>query len=163
MATLYELTTELAQVAEALENDPNAEVQKIVEAIEGDIEAKVRNIAFLVENWKSDAEEISELVKKLQARKRARENAILRLKDWLKFNMEAADITKIESAAITVRLQAGQEKVVIDDATRLPDEFVRIEYRPNLSDIKAKLRALGVGSVMGAHLEPGESYIVLKT
>ncbi|MBP3932389.1 MAG: siphovirus Gp157 family protein, partial [Pseudomonas sp.] len=54
-------------------------------------------------------------------------NSIKGLTDYLKRNMEAADLKSIKRPLFTITLAAGKESVVIDSDDAVPDEYVAVK------------------------------------
>lgn len=159
---LYELTGSIKELESMVENgEVSADnVADTMALLEGDFNEKAAGIVKVFKNANTDA--IDHEIKRLQAMKKSILNKKESLKDYLRENMEALEITKIESEAITVICKKPSEKVVIDNADDIPDEFISIETTIKV-DNKAVLRALKGGEkVEGASLSYSKSPIEIK-
>ncbi len=160
MPNLYELTDQYLQIAEALENDPDADASGLLQEVEGELEDKVKNCAALIEQWDLDVEALKEHKRRIDKRIKAVENRKKRLRDWLRFNMSRAGITRIASPFFTVTLKRGQERVVVDDIDKLPSELVMTERHAAKGSILATIKHKG--PIDGAHLEDGDDYVEIR-
>jgi hypothetical protein len=162
MSTLRELTAELAGINE-LAKDPEIPAEAIantINGLEGMFKDKAINVVHVLLNNDSDIGEIDAEIKRLNDRKKVMNNAKERLKDYLRFNMEASGISKIESPLFTITLAKAREVVVVDDTEKLPEDYKRVTVSPDKALIG---KALKDGyEVPGASLALGQSSIRIK-
>jgi len=164
MSTLRELSHELQEVQSlALDPDvPEEALRDTLDGIEGMFNEKAVRIVHVIANSDTDVDAISAEIKRLSERKRSIELAQDRLREYLRFNMEATGISKISSPLFTITLAAGRDMVEIYDEAALPDEFVRVKtvVSPEKADI---LKALKSGiDVPGATITKSKSSIRIK-
>ncbi len=162
MSTLRELTADLAAINE-LARDPEIPMEAIadtIEGLEGMFNEKAIRIVHVIANNDSDIAEIDAEIARLTARKKVMATARERLKEYLRFNMEASDIKKIESPLFNITLVAGRQSVQVDDVDALPDDYKRIKVEPDKTLIG---KALKDGyNVPGAQLVTGQSSVRIK-
>jgi Siphovirus Gp157 len=164
MSTLRELSHELQEVQSlALDPDvPEEALRDTLDGIEGMFNEKAVRIVHVIANSDTDVDAISAEIKRLSERKRSIELAQDRLREYLRFNMEATGISKISSPLFTITLAAGRDMVEIYDEAALPDEFVRVKtvVSPEKADI---LKALKSGiEVPGATITKSKSSVRIK-
>lgn len=164
MSTLRELSHELQEVQSlALDPDvPEEALRDTLDGIEGMFNEKAVRIVHVITNSDTDVDAISAEIKRLSERKRSIELAQDRLREYLRFNMEATGISKISSPLFTITLAAGRDIVEIYDEAALPDEFVRVKtvVSPEKADI---LKALKSGiDVPGATITKSKSSVRIK-
>lgn len=164
MSTLRELSHELQEVQSlALDPDvPEEALRDTLDGIEGMFNEKAVRIVHVIANSDTDVDAIGAEIKRLSERKRSIELAQDRLREYLRFNMEATGISKISSPLFTITLAAGRDMVEIYDEAALPDEFVRVKtvVSPEKADI---LKALKSGiEVPGATITKSKSSIRIK-
>lgn len=164
MTTLRELSKELAEVQE-LALDPEIPAQALtdtLDGIEGIFNEKAVSIVHVIANSDSDIAALDSEIARLTDRKKQFQNAQKRLKDYLRFNMEATGITKITSPLFTITLAKGRDIAVIDDEHSLPDDFVKVKttIAPDKNAILAALKE-GV-EIAGAHIEKSQSSVRIK-
>ena len=164
MSTLRELSHELQEVQSlALDPDvPEEALRDTLDGIEGMFNEKAVRIVHVIANSGTDVDAISAEIKRLSERKRSIELAQDRLREYLRFNMEATGISKISSPLFTITLAAGRDIVEIYDEAALPDEFVRVKtvVSPEKADI---LKALKSGiDVPGATITKSKSSVRIK-
>ncbi|NBI43980.1 hypothetical protein GVX76_11020, partial [[Haemophilus] felis] len=94
-------------------------------------------------------------IKRLQAMKKTRKNAIDRIKNRLKANFKATGIEKVQCGLFNVAYREQADNAVeLDEnlfmANNLDEELVKVKISPDLTAIKARLKA--GESVVGASL-----------
>lgn len=164
MTTLRDMTgqyTELLAIASDPELPPEA-LADTLEGLEGEIKIKAENIVHVLLNSDTDVVALDAEIKRLQTRKKSIENGKERLKDYLRFNMEATGITKIECPLFSVSLGKGRDIVSIDDEEALPDIYLitKTSTSPAKRVILADLQ-LGI-SINGASLTKSQSSLRIK-
>lgn len=127
---LYELSQDYRQALDTLtdpENDLPAEViADTLEGLQGTLEDKAVNVAKFFKNLEATAEAIKQAEQRMSHRRKAIESRVAALKDYLKLNMEACGITKIESPWFNLAIQKNPAAVEITDENTIPDAFVEI-------------------------------------
>lgn len=161
MSHLYELTGQLKELSKIEDADPQA-LADTFEALEGEFEDKATALVKFTQNIDADIAQVSQMIKTLQDRKKVLTNRKEGWREYLRINMEGADIKKIECPFFAIILKNGAQVVVIDDQEILPDEYVDVEMviKPKKKEI---LDALKAGEeIPGAHLETGKSSLMVK-
>ena len=160
MAKLYELTADIMQLQDMLENEVEDE-QMLLDTLEGvqwEYEFKLEQCAKVIRNLEADAEAIKNEVDRLNNKRKLLNNKIDRLKKYMFDSMKATDTTKVKGTVLTVAIQknGGKLPVVVDvDTSELPDDLVKIVESPDLDAIRKELDA---GNCEYAHYgERGES------
>lgn len=139
----------------ALAQDPDIPAEALrdtLEGIGGEFNEKAISLVNTLINADSDVNAIDVELKRLQGRKHIIQNGQKRLKDYLRENMEACNIKKIDCPLFSITLAAGRSVAVITDESALPDDFVRVKTSivPDKLNI---LKALKSGDeVPGAHI-----------
>ena len=165
MSALYEIGKqyqELAALAEAGDEDLAVAVADTMQAIEGEFQEKGKALAMVTLNMDGDIDAIQAQIDRLSDRKRVMVNRKESLKEYLRTNMEAAGITKITHPLFTITLGKGKPIVVIDEESKIPDEYMntKVTSTPSKPDIA---KAIKEGKeVPGAHSETGKSSISIK-
>ncbi len=129
---LYELTNDFNDIFDRLDDlydldlsdeaDPEAARNELLEnwfltldAIEGEFESKAENIGVFIKNLKADEAALSEEKRCIDARLKAKRNAIERLSSYLLGEMEAMHRKKIDRPKALISVNAGRESVKISD------------------------------------------------
>lgn len=159
--TLYELAAEYRDAASRLADlDMPAEVvADTLESLGGELTAKATNIGFVIRNLETLAAQIKDAEQKMELRRKAIEARVEHVRAYLRINMQACGISKIEAPQFSITLRKTPPKVVIDDPEAIPQEFWRQPPIPS-PEIDKKLLAeeLKAGVIVeGAHLETGVS------
>lgn len=165
MTNLYTISKEfqeLATLAENADEDLVVALRDTMEGIGGEFQEKGKALAMVALNMDGDLDAIQAQIDRLTDRKRVLTNRKESLKEYLRTNMEATGITKIVHPLFTITLGKGKPIVVIDEESKIPDEFMntKVVSSPDKAEI-AKAIKEGV-EVPGAHSEIGKSSISIK-
>ncbi|MDH3981264.1 MAG: siphovirus Gp157 family protein [Kiritimatiellaceae bacterium] len=127
---LYELTGNLAELQKLAEMDSSETTQEAVaetmNLIEGDFKEKAKNLTMVLLNMDGDTEAIDTEIARLQERKKIITNRKDSLKEYLRLNMEASGIKKIECPLFVITCAAGRDIVKIEDEDKIPDAYVQV-------------------------------------
>ncbi|CAI8818915.1 siphovirus Gp157 family protein [Pseudomonas chlororaphis] len=187
MTQLYALTGQMAELAAMADTDDEnlkQAIQDTMDGIKGEFAEKADSIVMLRRNIEGDIDAIETEVARLNELKRIKKNTVGQISDYLRRNMEAADIKSIKRPLFTITLALAPEKVIVDNEQAVPDEFVSVAtvIAPDKKSIAARLKEIrdhntAVRKRMDAgedaehelllepswaHLERGESSIRIK-
>lgn len=151
---LYERTEALrlidAWIAEAGEDvaaaggEIPAHLLELLDEAEGAFKDKVERVALYVRSLGAHAAAVKAEEHRLAARRKALENGADRLKSYLKGQMEAAGVPRVDGTLATVRVQANPEAVRwTRTPEEAPEEFRRVTVSVDLAAAKAALKATG--------------------
>ena len=158
--TLYDLTGDFLQLQERLD-DPDEDIQAIedtLEAIEGNIVVKASNIVQVLKNLSSPIQAIDAEISRLRAKKTAIQAKTDRLKDYIKTNMEAMQLDKIETDLIKIRLQKSPPACEIVEDSKVPKEYeiteivVKLDRKKAIIDMKAGKEIPGLELRQSSHI-----------
>lgn len=161
LPALYEISAEyrenLAKINE-LDLDEQT-IADTLESIGGDMTLKATNVGFVIRNMESLATQIKEAEAAMASRRKALEARAEHVREYLLRNMQACEISKIESPYFVISVRKNPPKVVIDDPEAVPVEYWRQPPIPAPELDKKKLaEEMKAGVVVeGAHMEQGES------
>ncbi len=129
--------------------------------IKGEFEDKAEAVYMAMRNIEQQADEIDGLAKpfkdeaeRLTDKAKSLRNRAEWLKDYLLVQMTGMKAKKIERPVVTITRVSGRDKVIVDDADLLPDDFVVIEttVKPDAKKLLSELKKDGC-EIKGAHLE----------
>ena len=156
---LYEVANDYLALMQAIENDelPEEAIADTLEAIKGEIEVKADNIACLLKNIEADITAFKAEENRLAERRKVKEKAHERLKQYLSNTLQSLNIDKVETARNNISFRKSEsvevtdEGVFIEWARNWHDEF--LTYRePTLNKAEIK-RAIKSGcEIFGAQL-----------
>ena len=154
MATLYELAGQFNHVAEMLvdEEIDQEVIIHTLESIDAAIEEKADNYAKLIKNQESDSKGIADEIKRLQARKQAKDNNIKNMKLSLQNAMNEIGKTKFKTELFSFNIQNNPVKVDIVDEDLIPDEFKKIKIEYDKTAIKKAENVPGVELIQSESL-----------
>lgn len=138
-------STERGEVEDGALPDYLAELEALADL---SFREKVERAGMAAVRREQDADAIAEEIKRLQARKQARENAARRIRDYLQVCLELAGETKVEGALCTVSIQKNGGAPAIRwtlPPEQLPEAFRRTPSPPALDTDAARqyLKAAG--------------------
>ena len=165
MAHLYELSTELALINDEIigaDGELTPDLEARLDSVALDFRAKSQGIA----KWTLDIACVETVIEteiaRLQRKKRVAENLRTRLKAYIKGCMEQADVQKIESPTINLRIQKNTPSVDIIAEDQIPAKFIRITQVTEL-DKAGMLTALKNGEdVPGARLVTERTHLRIR-
>ncbi len=120
MTDLYKRNEQIAALAALA-------IQDTMDGIKGEFEVKADSIVMPRRNIEGDIDAIEKEVDRLNELKRIKKNTVGQLSDYLRQNMEAADIKSIKRPLFTITLALSPEKVIVDNEQIVPDEFVSLK------------------------------------
>jgi NDP-sugar pyrophosphorylase family protein len=152
MKSLYQISSEYLQLAEALTNDElTVESESQLQINQQELQAKGLAYGYLIKEFEYDIDTIDSEIARLEALKTSRKNALDRLKTTLKGAMELYGILELKSPTLKVNFRKS-ESVIIQDMSQLDSRFIRVKTtkEPDKTAIK---QAIKEGqSVQGAEL-----------
>ncbi|CAN8142528.1 Siphovirus Gp157 family protein [uncultured Thiomicrorhabdus sp.] len=138
-------------------------IKETLDLVEGDFNDKAVNIVKLAKSLdKTLLEPLDEEIKRLQARKKAIKNRQDGLKKYLRMNMAASGIQKIECPLFSITLKKATQKVQITDESKIPDDLIKVttSITPDKAEIAKRLKA--GEEVEGAELVYGDQSLLIK-
>lgn len=164
---LYELDSLARKLEEALESgcDPetgelledDSDLRQTYDAIETERESKLLWLGALFQEAKAEAEAVASTIKTLQARKRATENRMTRLKSFI--GEFLAPNEKLADGRVKIGWRKNPPSIELEEDWdhKLPLGFIKVEPTPKKREI---LQALKDGKeIKGARIA-SESYAV---
>jgi predicted nuclease with TOPRIM domain len=145
MASLFELSAEYqkaAQILDDLECDSQT-IADTLESIDGPLKEKAENVAKYFQNLEVNAKALKEAEERLASRRKAMENRVEHLKEYLKTNMEKCSILSIECEYFKLSIQNNPESVDVFEPGLVPSEYmVQPEPPPERVDKNLVKKAL---------------------
>ncbi|ABO51129.1 siphovirus Gp157 family protein [Desulforamulus reducens MI-1] len=156
---LYELTGTFNEIFNLL-NDEDVDLQVLentLQSIEEAFEVKVGGVAKIIKSLEVSGEGFEREAKRLADKKKATENRIKWLKDYLLRALETTAKDKVQTDIGTVRRQKNPASVNVLDASLLPFKYLVISPPPPPAvDKKAILDDIKRGAeVPGAEIHQG--------
>ena len=125
--SLYELSSTYLKALDDL-TDPELDlplevVNDTLEALGDEMETKAINVTKFMRNMEATANAIKEAETQMAKRRKALENRIKWMKDYLKGSMEHTGITKIECPYFKLSIQKNPASVSITNEESIPEQF----------------------------------------
>ena len=159
---LYELSTDYLHALDELSELDDLPVEAIADTLEGLAgawEDKALNVARYIRNLEAEATAIDEAKKRMEVRARVTAHKAARLRDYLKGELEKTGL-KPKAPDVALRLQTNPPAVVLDDETRIPEDYRRTQVVSTI--LKAEIAAaIKAGKeIAGAHLEQSRRLVI---
>jgi transcriptional regulator of heat shock response len=149
---LYELSQNYVQLLELADSLDQETFQDTLSSLEEAIEDKAENVAKLIKCLDSDCKAIKEEEQRLVDRRKALENKISSIKEYLQNQMEVAGLNKVKRPTITISIQANPPSVEVMDESLIPSTYM--VPQPSKIDKRAILTALKEGEfIPGASIK----------
>ena len=154
--TLYQLADDYLAAFDALsdmEDLPPEAIADTLEGLAGTFQDKAVAVAAYLRTLEAEAAAIQDARDAMERRESALRNHALRLREYLKAEMERTGLVRVDSPSLALRVQPNPPAVVVEDEDMLPARFKETVTTVKL--LKAEIgKALKAGeSVFGAHLE----------
>lgn len=142
--TLYELTDDFLRLWE-MADDPEVDEDVFfdtLEGLQGSIEEKADGYAKVMKELSGETDKLKAEIDRLQAKKKAIENNIDRMKTSLENAMIATGNTKFKTTLFSFGIQKNPASVAVLDESVIPDEYLivqapKIDKKAILTDLKA--------------------------
>lgn len=114
----------------------------LLDQLEMERDKKIESALLYAKQLEADAGEISDYIKRLTARAKAKKNAAESIKNWLIERFKGEDIKKFETKRIRATLSVrAASKTVITDENLIPPQYIRTKFEPDTTAIKAAIKA----------------------
>lgn len=165
---LYEISDQYAALMDMADDIPADALADTLESIQADFDEKAINVALVIQNLKSDENQLKEEIDRLTVKKKAIKARQDRLREYLLTNMQAIKKINVKSPLINITLKRTPAK--IDKSEDWESRFVNwaqenkrddllFFYDPE-PDTKAIMRALDNGEDIPAKLVSGETVMI---
>lgn len=149
-------------------SDPESEltpesIADTLESIEGAFNDKAVAVTHVISEMSLDIEKIDSEINRLQKRKKVIQNRNDNIRDYLKSNMIALDITNIKCPLFSITLAKGRDIVSVYDEEAIDPEYLSVKTSIS-PDKRAIMKALknDPESVEGATLIKSEPTLRIK-
>ena len=157
---LHELTSDVLALQQ--EDLPEDVLADTLEALQGEFEDKGQALGAVVQNIEAEIDALKAHKATIDQKIKTRTNKIAWLKNYLRENMVASGIDKIECPLFTVTCRKPSKVVVIDDEDLVPDDYMNVKVTTT-PDKKAIAAALKEGEdIPGCRLADGQVGITIK-
>lgn len=143
--TLYEID---ANIKAVIENGFVADEDGVItfdetdlDTLQAELETKLENIALYIKNTEAEADAIRQEEKALAERRKAKENKVDRLKQYMLGYIEQQGWKKFETPRVLAKVTKGESVEV--DMDKLPEQYMTIktELKPDKKLIKEALKS----------------------
>ena len=122
---LYELTAEYKNILDLIEVDDSEGLKLALEQLDGEIETKVENSVKVIKSIEGDILALKEEEKRLAGRRKALENKVSSMKEYIEHNLNFIEDKKVKTTLFTVAMQNNKKSVNILNEEVIPEEYVK--------------------------------------
>lgn len=160
LPSLYEIAREYRNDAEKLadlELDDQT-LEDTLAGLSGDLEVKAQNVACFIRNLESTASAIKDAEAHMAARRKAYENRVARVKDYLLASLMVAGVKKVECPLFKLAIRDNPASVEVYQPELIPQKYMRQPDPPPAAPDKTAIKeALKDGlDVPGCRLTHGQ-------
>lgn len=158
---LYELNVAMTNLLDAMDQMENTEdkilIKNSIDQLQMQTTEKIENLIKYIKNLEAEAKALTEEAKRLTDRKKATENKIDRLKDYLKDFTSNLEGKKYNTGIFNLSIRKNPVSVNVVDLKAIPRKFITVETveKINKKDIAAAFK--NGEEVPGAELIKSES------
>lgn len=160
---LYEIADKYKLAFEDLESQEDLSQEIITDSlavIKDEFDGKGMVTGNFLKNLKAQSNAIKEEEKSLTERRKALDNKVKSLKDYLLTNMMAANITRITSPTIDIKVARSPVSVEVDESVEFPEECYKITKEISKTAIKEYIATNGF--LEGARLVTDKHHLTIK-
>ena len=157
--SLYELSTELAIIKEAIADNEGIledNLEKRIDELSLKFSDKINGVSRWIRNIDGNVKAVESEIDRLEKRKEVNDHLKDRLKAYLKDSMEKAGMDKIDTGIMVLAIQKNPTSVELIDETVIPAAYKDVIPEQYVISKKRILEALKTGEeVKGAVLRQG--------
>jgi len=142
MSTLYEITQNMKQLNNYLDDEFNEEVyNNTLSIIKNELSNKSTSLIHVIKNIESDETILNNEIERLKAIKDKKSKKLKNIKEYIKVCMEQMGVNKIETPIGNFTLRKS-ESVDIINPLKIPAQYLNtvVEYKPDKVKIKEAIK-----------------------
>lgn len=146
---LYELTEVYAELLnlDLEEHD----LSTTLDSLQGTVTEKAEGILMVMKTLEAEQDAYIKEIARINELKKKVDNKVKGMKNYLSYNLQQMDIQKLDTKLFKLSFRKS-ESVVIDDKTKLPEEYIKVKTTES-PDRTALKKALKDGTIEGCHIE----------
>ena len=159
---LFELGQQYQELADREDLDPTV-LADTLDSIEDTWNSKANNIARWIESLDSDVDWLAKKKRSINDELSYRKNLRANLMTYLTSAIDDRGLKEVHTDDYILRPRNYKQRTVIDDESKIPNEYRNYEKYKGMYDIKKNdvYKALKDGKdVPGAHLKPNRSTVI---
>lgn len=146
--SLYEIEIEYLQIAQSIEDADGVLDEQMEQALtinQEELQTKAVKYALVIRQMDAEAAMFKAEIARMSALKKAKENAVSRLKEAIAGAMQRHGITKIQGDLINLSFRKSQKVMQVDEdmdaLSALPEKYLRTKIEVDTSAIRAALKS----------------------
>lgn len=157
MAQLYMLTEKakelyntLMETADTETGEIDTDISQQLDNMLMEVNEKAVTIGSVYRAMTTEADDIDKEIKRLQAIKKRIDTQAYNLKEYLSTNLQKLGIESVKGMYANISFR-NSERCVVDEIKAIPEEYLRVEVKPDLTAIKKAIKS--GEEIDGAHIE----------
>lgn len=157
MAQLYILTEKakelyntLMETADTETGEIDTDISQQLDNMLMEVNEKAVTIGSVYRAMTTEADDIDKEIKRLQAIKKRIDTQADNLKEYLSTNLQKLGIESVKGMYANISFR-NSERCVVDEIKAIPEEYLRVEVKPDLTTIKKAIKS--GEEIDGAHIE----------
>jgi hypothetical protein len=139
MKSLYQISKEATELASALiEGELTPEMETALTINQNELQEKAINYGYAIRSIESDVNIIEDEIKRLQALKTSRTNAIERMKATVLEAMQIYGIEKVASPTLNLAVRLNPESVDLVNEYQIPDCYKKEKVTISIDKVMIK-------------------------
>jgi len=143
---IFELSTELISLEQLIieqGGEISPELENALKIAENELQTKAVNYGHVIRKIEAETGLIENEIKRLQAMKKSRENAVERLKTIISGAMKLHGIEKIDTPLLKLSFRKS-ESVNITDLEQIPLYYIKIKKEADKMAIKSAIKEIDI-------------------
>lgn len=133
MKSLFQISNEASLLASALiEGELSEELENALIINQTELQEKAINYGYVIKSIESDVDIIEAEIKRLQALKTSRSNAIERMKEAVLKAMDIYGIQKVESPTLKLSIRNNAPSVEVLNEYQIPDSYKKTKVKTTI-------------------------------
>lgn len=161
MPKLYELTEDYNNLLQMVDSGEFSadEIAETLSGVKGMIEDKLQATVCVIKEMEAEAKKFDDEIKRMSEIKKSYSNTAIRLKEYIRFEMEKSGIYKSKGL---FSISLGKPSIVVEvtNIDTLPDKFKKVSISADKSAIGAALK-LGE-DISGAKYSEGSKRLTIR-
>lgn len=161
---LYEIKDDYLGLLSLVENGDltQEQIADTLETIDDDFHDKTKNCLMMIKHFEGQAQVAKSEAERLKALADSRAKKADEIREYVRFNMEAAKKDKMDLGIFSVTLKKPTKTVGVVDESKIPARYFRVIPESRQLDKKSLLADLKNQEVAGAELKDGKRALLIK-
>lgn len=145
MSSLFDIVGEFNELYEMATSEEEQAEQVFIDTLDslkGELIEKAAGYVAVMNRLEMEADKADEISKRYNAIKKARQNALARMKDACMWACENLGVTEIDAGDMTIKVKnnGGQLPLIIEEGKEIPQNLCKVTIEPDKALIREYLK-----------------------